>query len=89
MRVVINVVLSARRSPCSCSTRKRLWVVVTVAAVIWNQLPTMRMLMTSSQARGRGRGRALVSVSLAIAAYTTVRATLLACREPAKMERSA
>eukprot|EP00959_Pyramimonas_sp_CCMP1952_P161894 3384979-Pyramimonas_sp.AAC.1 len=83
------MVLSARRSPCSWNARKRLWAVVTVAVVIWDLLPTMRLLMSSNQARGSGRGSVLVSMRLAIAAYTTARATSLACREPARTERSA
>eukprot|EP00959_Pyramimonas_sp_CCMP1952_P335537 7025671-Pyramimonas_sp.AAC.1 len=49
----------------------------------------MRLLISSNHARGSGRGSALVSVSLAIAAHATLRATLLACREPARMGRSA
>eukprot|EP00959_Pyramimonas_sp_CCMP1952_P152246 3185383-Pyramimonas_sp.AAC.1 len=70
MFVVLSVVLSARRSPCSCSARKRLWVVVTAAVVIFDLLPTMRMPVSSAQARGSGRGSALASVNVASAANT-------------------
>eukprot|EP00959_Pyramimonas_sp_CCMP1952_P063859 1334046-Pyramimonas_sp.AAC.1 len=80
---------SANRSPCSCSANNSRCVDATVAVVACVQLPTMRMLMSSNHARGSGRGRVLVSVGVAMAARTIARAMLLACLEPARMERSA